>query len=53
MLIVFLTFGVLCGLTAAVLALTTGAGLLVALAAYATIGAAGVLMIALMPNEMI
>ena len=43
----FLAFGLLCGVTAAVLTLTTGAGLLAAFAAYAGVGAAGTLLFAL------
>ena len=47
MFISFLAFGFLCGVTAAVLTLTTGAGLLAAFAAYAGVGAAGTLLFAL------
>jgi hypothetical protein len=43
----FLAFGFLCGVTAAILVLTAGAGLLAAFAAYSGIGAAGVLLFAL------
>lgn len=49
MMISFLTFGVLCGATAAVLAMTAGAGMLVAFAAYGLVGSVGLLAMAL-PN---
>ena len=47
MMIGFLTFGVVCGATAAVLVMMSGAGLLAAFAAYALVGSAGLLAIAL------
>ena len=39
----FLTFGVLCGMTAAVFTVTAGAGPLMALAAYSAVGSLGLL----------
>jgi hypothetical protein len=47
MMIGFLTFGVLCGTTAAVLALTAGAGIVMAFAAYGLVGSIGLLAMAL------
>ena len=47
MMIVFVTFGVMCGATVAALALTAGAGLMVAFAAYALVGSVGLLAMAL------
>ena len=47
MLIRSLTFGILCGATAAVFALNAGAGLLLAFAAYSGAGSLGLLAMAL------
>ena len=47
MLIRSLTFGILCGATAALFALTAGAGLLLAFAAYSGAGSLGLLAMAL------
>ncbi|MEO6298571.1 MAG: hypothetical protein ABIO62_02935, partial [Paracoccaceae bacterium] len=52
MLIVFMAFGLLCGATAAILTFAAGAGLVAAFAAYACVGAAGVLLIALLPGSL-
>ena len=43
----YLTFGILCGATAALFALTTGSGVLVAFAAYSGVGSLGLLAMAL------
>ena len=43
----FVTFGVLCGATAAVYMLTAGAGLLAAFVAYSIVGSLGLLAFAM------
>lgn len=47
MLIRSLTFGILCGATAALVALSSGAGVLLAFAAYSGVGSLGLLAMAL------
>ena len=47
MMIGFVTFGILCGATAAACVLTAGGGLVLAFAAYSLVGSLGLLTMAL------